>query len=606
MARSTLLFALWTTCHVSSALQVTPNSPCASVCMDSPDLDASDPNSSTTKNSDIPCVDSDYSSPMGTKFKNCMTCLQTSTFSQGSESDIKWFLYNLRYAASYCVFGHPNGTGFGSSPCTTDASCGRLAASFEHGIPDPKGTTAYSYCSAANGQAMDFDNYERCVPCISADGTHEILANFFVALEAGCRQQPAPGVPLGLNDTIFSATTQVGIVDPSDLLKDNESQKPPLPVPVIIGIVAGAVIVLLIISATTFICLRKRRNRRARASGHFGFYPRPQRRSSMSFQCQTHMVSPRFWPDASASQDFNALSPAVDDEQQPTPARRSSIYKPPTLEEDQPQQPGQEEPQEYEKSITKKAALASVPLHQISTTLPPVSPPPQAHCYSPFSPASTTDHLIRSPLSADSARSTSALLPSIKPYVPAEHGVLTSSAAITTTTPASPASTYAAAGSASPQLLGLGLTGTTGRGWPLPEPRQSHASALSPPSPRLYQYQHQQPQPQPQPQAHHHQYFTSRDTNTTPTTPAFPTRDRDRDRDRLRVASNPTDPLRQHPAAAATLTLTTSRSSSSGLLVSMGRKSPKPGGGGGGSATGSPVESVEIQTAFAAPPRTRR
>ncbi len=86
------LFALLSTPQLSSALQVTPNSPCSSVCRDSLDLDASDPNSSNTRNSDITCPDAGYSSPAGTKFKTCMTCLQTSTFSQGSESDTMWFL----------------------------------------------------------------------------------------------------------------------------------------------------------------------------------------------------------------------------------------------------------------------------------------------------------------------------------------------------------------------------------------------------------------------------------------------------------------------------------------------------------------------------------
>ena len=86
------LLALLSASHFSSALQVSPNSPCASVCRDSLDLDASDPNSSNTKNSDITCQDAAYSSAAGTKFKSCMTCLQTSTFSQGSESDAMWFL----------------------------------------------------------------------------------------------------------------------------------------------------------------------------------------------------------------------------------------------------------------------------------------------------------------------------------------------------------------------------------------------------------------------------------------------------------------------------------------------------------------------------------
>ena len=92
LALFTLFTLLLSTSHLSSALQVTPNSPCSSACRDSLDLDASDPNSSNTKNSDITCPDAGYSSPAGTKFKTCMTCLQSSTFSQGSESDTMWFL----------------------------------------------------------------------------------------------------------------------------------------------------------------------------------------------------------------------------------------------------------------------------------------------------------------------------------------------------------------------------------------------------------------------------------------------------------------------------------------------------------------------------------
>lgn len=86
------LVLLLATPRLVSALQVTPNSPCASLCQDSPDLDVSDPNSSSTKNSDIVCEDAAYSSAAGSKFKSCMTCLQRSTFSQGSESDTMWFL----------------------------------------------------------------------------------------------------------------------------------------------------------------------------------------------------------------------------------------------------------------------------------------------------------------------------------------------------------------------------------------------------------------------------------------------------------------------------------------------------------------------------------
>jgi len=76
-----------------SALQVTPNSPCASLCIDTPDLDISDPNSSNTRNSDMTCNDRLYkASAAGIKWKSCMSCLQTSTYNQGKESDQAWFL----------------------------------------------------------------------------------------------------------------------------------------------------------------------------------------------------------------------------------------------------------------------------------------------------------------------------------------------------------------------------------------------------------------------------------------------------------------------------------------------------------------------------------
>lgn len=85
---------------LSAALQVTPNSPCASQCIDSAALDASDPNSFNTRNADITCHDSHYrSSSAGIKWLNCMSCLQNSTFSQGNENDQMWFLCASLYPA---------------------------------------------------------------------------------------------------------------------------------------------------------------------------------------------------------------------------------------------------------------------------------------------------------------------------------------------------------------------------------------------------------------------------------------------------------------------------------------------------------------------------
>ncbi|KAK4228264.1 hypothetical protein QBC38DRAFT_162764 [Podospora fimiseda] len=413
--RLSILLSLFLIPQLALALQVTPNSPCAAQCQDSSTVDVSDPNSSTTKNSDIVCQDAKYSGPAGTKFKTCMSCLQTSGFSQGSESDIMWFLYNARYAAAYCVFGYPNATDIGSSPCTTSHACGPLKDSVEHGILNQKDMTAYSYCSAGQGEAHDPLYYSRCRDCVSAERKSLYLVNLIVALEAGCKQQPAPSVLLGLNETVFTDHV-ISIVDPSTIGKTEEKSSG-MGTAAIAGIVGGAVVGILVIAAVTFICVRKRKNRTNRASAQADFFrsfgQRPE--SAISFQCQTHsMLSPRLWSAAA-----EGMSPVVEDPNQILPVYTQSSYqKQEVYGSSQYQQQN-----DTSASISKKAAEAAVPLHVLTTSIPPAQPPqayttPYAAEKVYYSPSD-----FKSPLSADSVRSTSALLPAIKPYVPSEHGV---------------------------------------------------------------------------------------------------------------------------------------------------------------------------------------
>lgn len=203
---ATAFLSFLLTTQLASALQVTPNSPCASVCLDSPDLDRSDPNSSNTKNKDIICKDRIVNSPAGGKWKDCMTCLQTSPFSQDSETDQMWFLCeliklkivleqltnvyidNLRYTLSYCLFGYPNATDVETTPCSTSMACGPLQQSLKHGISDPKDTTTSSYCSADDGYASDPEIYGHCTSCLSAGGESDYLANCKYPKKVGGRE----------------------------------------------------------------------------------------------------------------------------------------------------------------------------------------------------------------------------------------------------------------------------------------------------------------------------------------------------------------------------------------------------------------------------------
>ena len=92
MAIINALAVLLALIHITAALQVTPGSPCSSVCLDEPDLDDSDPESSNTTPDDIVCNVKDFiSEANGQKFQRCLNCLQDSGFEHGHESDQQWF-----------------------------------------------------------------------------------------------------------------------------------------------------------------------------------------------------------------------------------------------------------------------------------------------------------------------------------------------------------------------------------------------------------------------------------------------------------------------------------------------------------------------------------
>ncbi|KAM5342556.1 hypothetical protein ACJ41O_013522 [Fusarium nematophilum] len=346
---------------LATALQVTPNSPCAQFCLDSPDLDRSDPKSSSTRGKDIVCRDDDFKSKaQGQKFQRCLACLQDSTFKQGSESDQDWFLYNLRYSFDYCVFGFPNATGIDSSPCVTSEACGPLAAALKQGITDPDDRKQYGYCDA-DGKAMLGDAYAKCYACVKADRTQTIVSNFLVALEAGCQQRPQPGKVVGLNDTVFSETS-IQMAEPSaSVVPENKTA---LPNAAIAGIAVGGFVFLLLAAGCIYMQYRKRKNRAAR-----------KRRSSLSFRCQAHL-SPR-------SPGFRNLG---DDD-----------FSPRYMEENSPSRPSLWNPRNAMSSLRNSHKLAS-----ITTTLPH---PPAAR----YSPRQGPDDDI-TPDSAISTRSNAPLL----------------------------------------------------------------------------------------------------------------------------------------------------------------------------------------------------
>lgn len=183
------------------ALQVTPDSPCAAVCLDDRTQEVSDPKLSNTFGNDIVCRDSKYPNTIvGEKFKSCIGCLQGSTFAKSGETDQAWFLCksynnksegtilmytspdNMRYAFDTCLYGFVEASDPISTPCSTDSSCGHLQKALEIGDLDPTAST-YGYCSADNNAFLG-SFLPKCLECLQNGGDTQYLTN--------CKQNHLP------------------------------------------------------------------------------------------------------------------------------------------------------------------------------------------------------------------------------------------------------------------------------------------------------------------------------------------------------------------------------------------------------------------------------
>ncbi|RKU42438.1 hypothetical protein DL546_002309 [Coniochaeta pulveracea] len=246
----------------TSALQVVPGSPCFSQCT----IDGAP----TTNASEIVCSDVEFNSTAtGLKFKQCTECLQGSRQFAGVDTDVARYLYNLRYATDVCLFGFPEAHDKKISACATDYVCNPLKAALEVDRLSTVNSSEYGYCTADNS-AFRGQGRTTCMGCLDASPNSRYLSNFLVALEAGCEQQPVPGVPLGLSGSLFS-DAGVNIANITTAASNQGSTPSHLSTGAIVGIVVGvgalflAGISLLIL----YYCRQKRYNkedRRRRAS----------------------------------------------------------------------------------------------------------------------------------------------------------------------------------------------------------------------------------------------------------------------------------------------------------------------------------------------------
>ncbi|KAF5630690.1 exo-alpha-sialidase neuraminidase [Fusarium tjaetaba] len=200
----------------SFALHFTTESECAALCSDGSNSTTSNPQTSTTNSTDVVCEDNEYSSSgNGIRFKNCLNCLQKSDTTWKEQSDVYWFLYNVRYAFDVCLYSYPDAADSGTinSPCNIESSCGSLEDALTASLLKTTPDNQFDYCEAENS-VIKSSSYSQCIGCLQSTSNQKYLANFLVALKAGCIQEPKKGDILGLSGTIFTHTL-INITDPN-------------------------------------------------------------------------------------------------------------------------------------------------------------------------------------------------------------------------------------------------------------------------------------------------------------------------------------------------------------------------------------------------------
>ncbi|KAI2643339.1 hypothetical protein GGS21DRAFT_542058 [Xylaria nigripes] len=246
--------------HFTRALEVTPGSRCAVLCLDDPESDPNDPRSSTTTPNDIVCADNDYNTvPAGIKYQNCLDCLQTSNDTGSTESDTSWFIHNIRYSVDVCLYDFPKAPSSKaiSSPCDIGYACQPLKTALEAGITNLTSDT-YDYCSA-DGGAFGGPNAEACIECLQSSPNQAFLANFVTALEAGCQQKPAPGTVIGLSGSLFDNRLVNITAPPVSLSTQTGGGTSSFTTGAIVGIAVGASLLFLGGSGLFYVYYRKQK-----------------------------------------------------------------------------------------------------------------------------------------------------------------------------------------------------------------------------------------------------------------------------------------------------------------------------------------------------------
>ncbi|KAF3480899.1 uncharacterized protein GIQ15_06246 [Arthroderma uncinatum] len=317
--------------QVVSGLRVTPRSPCSSVC---------GANLTETTGDDIVCHDPEFNTTaVGRRFRDCVSCELQSTFYDTAldETDVKWGLYNLRFAFSTCIYGFPVVKQSLSTPC--QVTCQGLSESIQFKQLRPQGKNLYDFCGISTFSDKDITD---CTICYSLTENEKFLANFLESFREGCRGK----VPKG--DKFY--------IEPNRIF--NPLQLPSNENPVVPGLAKGhprknlvLIIVLpivgfLLLSAVTCVgCFFYIRNRRRRAKRQSQSSSLHERWNDTTIMTPSHNGLHRYWggePTPQAQQFYDPsmthdqygsyYSPDQQDVKYPSEAHMMTTFTPQTAQ----------------------------------------------------------------------------------------------------------------------------------------------------------------------------------------------------------------------------------------------------------------------------------
>ncbi|KAI9746479.1 MAG: hypothetical protein M1818_000192 [Claussenomyces sp. TS43310] len=249
----------------SLALQATPGSACASLCMDNPAYNASSVDSFTTVPADLTCSDVAYDKTAGGKrFESCVSCLQGSSAVNGDVNDLGALINNLRMTITSCIWGFPSSPTLAlHSGCSQESTCSTLRESLEAGDLNLTSRDPLSYCNAAK-ESFQTEDLVKCVSCFQSSSENTYLANFLIALQAGCEQSPSQGKSILWSGNLFSSAP-IDITTPSNgsLEVSPSPQSRAVAVGTIVAAVLGGILTILVLSSIVIFLIRRRaRSRR--------------------------------------------------------------------------------------------------------------------------------------------------------------------------------------------------------------------------------------------------------------------------------------------------------------------------------------------------------